>query len=97
MFGVRPAWLFPVAVADAWLAPFRTFNGYGLFAVMTTDAPRNHRRRQRRRRELAALRIQIQTRRLWTGDPALSRRISRGWTGRCGSPRWVITGKIRGS
>ena len=37
MFGVRPGWLFPVAVADEWLAPFRSFNGYGLFAVMTTE------------------------------------------------------------
>ena len=37
MFGMRPGWLFPVAVADEWLAPFRSFNGYGLFAVMTTD------------------------------------------------------------
>jgi predicted DCC family thiol-disulfide oxidoreductase YuxK len=37
MFGVRPGWLLPVAVADTWLAPFRSFNGYGLFAVMTTE------------------------------------------------------------
>ncbi len=37
LFGVRPAWFYPVAVADAWLEPFRTFNGYGLFAVMTTE------------------------------------------------------------
>src|SRR5208282_6670160 len=36
-FGARPAWVYPVAVADAWLEPFRTFNGYGLFAVMTTE------------------------------------------------------------
>jgi predicted DCC family thiol-disulfide oxidoreductase YuxK len=36
-FGARPVWLYPVAVADAWLEPFRTFNGYGLFAVMTTE------------------------------------------------------------
>jgi predicted DCC family thiol-disulfide oxidoreductase YuxK len=36
-FGVRPGWLFPVAAVDAWLGPFRSFNGYGLFAVMTTD------------------------------------------------------------
>ena len=28
---------YPVAVADAWLEPFRTFSGYGLFAVMTTE------------------------------------------------------------
>ncbi|HEV2437340.1 MAG TPA: lipase maturation factor family protein [Verrucomicrobiae bacterium] len=35
--GARPAWFYPVAVADAWLEPFRTFNGYGLFAVMTTE------------------------------------------------------------
>jgi lipase maturation factor 1 len=37
MSGVRPGWLSPVVVADEWLAPFRSFNGYGLFAVMTTD------------------------------------------------------------
>jgi len=37
MFGLRPGWLLPVAVADEWLAPFRSFNGYGLFAVMTTE------------------------------------------------------------
>ncbi|HLX95061.1 MAG TPA: lipase maturation factor family protein [Verrucomicrobiae bacterium] len=36
-FGARPAWLYPVAIADAWLEPFRTFSGYGLFAVMTTE------------------------------------------------------------
>ncbi len=36
MFGVRPGWLFPVAIVDEWLTPFRSFNGYGLFAVMTT-------------------------------------------------------------
>jgi len=35
--GARPAWLFPVLKTDAWLQPFRTFNGYGLFAVMTTE------------------------------------------------------------
>jgi predicted DCC family thiol-disulfide oxidoreductase YuxK len=35
--GVRPIWFYPVAVADIWLEPFRTFNGYGLFAVMTTE------------------------------------------------------------
>ena len=37
LFGARPAWFYPVAVADAWLEPFRTFSGYGLFAVMTTE------------------------------------------------------------
>src|SRR5208337_3055597 len=35
--GMRPGWLFPAAVADTWLSPLRTLNGYGLFAVMTTD------------------------------------------------------------
>ena len=35
--GSQPGWLYPAAVADAWLQPFRTFNGYGLFAVMTTE------------------------------------------------------------
>ena len=37
IFGARPTWFYPIAVADAWLEPFRTFNGYGLFAVMTTE------------------------------------------------------------
>ncbi len=36
-FNARPAWFYPVAIADAWLEPFRTFSGYGLFAVMTTE------------------------------------------------------------
>jgi len=37
LFGARPVWFLPVAAVDSWLAPFRTFNGYGLFAVMTTE------------------------------------------------------------
>ena len=37
MFGARPAWFLPVAVADLWLSPLRTVNSYGLFAVMTTQ------------------------------------------------------------
>ena len=37
LFGARPVWFYPVAVADAWLGPYRTFNSYGLFAVMTTE------------------------------------------------------------
>ena len=35
--GARPAWFYPAAVADLWLEPLRTINGYGLFAVMTTE------------------------------------------------------------
>ncbi|MGD0835642.1 MAG: lipase maturation factor family protein [Polyangia bacterium] len=35
--GVRPAALGPVTAVDAWLSPIRTINGYGLFAVMTTE------------------------------------------------------------
>lgn len=37
LFGAPPRWFLPVAAADAWLEPFRTFNSYGLFAVMTTE------------------------------------------------------------
>jgi hypothetical protein len=37
LFGARPGCFLPVAMADAWLEPLRTFNGYGLFAVMTTE------------------------------------------------------------
>jgi predicted DCC family thiol-disulfide oxidoreductase YuxK len=37
MFGARNSFLYPVAVVDEWLGPFRTFSSYGLFAVMTTD------------------------------------------------------------
>jgi lipase maturation factor 1 len=35
--GRQPIWLFPAAIANIWLAPLRTLNSYGLFAVMTTD------------------------------------------------------------
>jgi len=34
---LRPGVLAPVAAVDAWLSPIRTLNGYGLFAVMTTE------------------------------------------------------------
>ncbi len=37
LFGAQPRWFLPVAAADAWIEPFRTFNTYGLFAVMTTE------------------------------------------------------------
>jgi predicted DCC family thiol-disulfide oxidoreductase YuxK len=37
ILGAQPGWLPPVAFADEWLMPFRTINGYGLFAVMTTE------------------------------------------------------------
>jgi lipase maturation factor 1 len=32
-------WPGPILSAYVWLSPFRTFNGYGLFAVMTTTRP----------------------------------------------------------
>ncbi len=35
--GYRPAVLMPAAMAEGLLAPLRTFNSYGLFAVMTTE------------------------------------------------------------
>ena len=37
IFGARTKLFYPVAAANEWLAPFRTVNGYGLFAVMTTE------------------------------------------------------------
>jgi lipase maturation factor 1 len=36
---VLPAWTSPIAKLHEWLAPFRSINGYGLFAVMTTERP----------------------------------------------------------
>jgi predicted DCC family thiol-disulfide oxidoreductase YuxK len=36
MFGVRSGLWFPTAILNAEIAPFRTVNSYGLFAVMTT-------------------------------------------------------------
>jgi len=36
---LAPGWTGPVSGLDRWLAPFRTFNDYGLFAVMTTSRP----------------------------------------------------------
>jgi uncharacterized membrane protein YphA (DoxX/SURF4 family) len=37
VLGFTTVLLYPVEVADGLLSPYRTFNGYGLFAVMTTD------------------------------------------------------------
>ncbi len=37
--GLRLPWPSPVIAVYEWLAPFRTFNNYGLFAVMTTSRP----------------------------------------------------------
>jgi hypothetical protein len=39
MFDLRPSLSKPVATLHQWLAPFRSFNSYGLFAVMTTRRP----------------------------------------------------------
>ena len=39
MFRVPMPWPRPMLAVYAWLAPFRTFNSYGLFAVMTTSRP----------------------------------------------------------
>lgn len=38
-FGPLPGWTSPVVTVYRWLAPFRTVNSYGLFAVMTTERP----------------------------------------------------------
>ena len=37
IFGVQSSLFYPVACVGQWLSPFRTINGYGLFAVMTTE------------------------------------------------------------
>ena len=39
MFRVPIPWPRPMVGLYAWLAPFRSFNNYGLFAVMTTSRP----------------------------------------------------------
>jgi predicted DCC family thiol-disulfide oxidoreductase YuxK len=39
MFGLSLMWPGPLVGVYQWLAPFRTFNHYGLFAVMTTSRP----------------------------------------------------------
>jgi hypothetical protein len=39
MFSIRPAVFKPLAAMHQWLAPFRSLNNYGLFAVMTTTRP----------------------------------------------------------
>jgi len=38
-FRVRVPWPRPMAAVEEWLMPLRTFNTYGLFAVMTTSRP----------------------------------------------------------
>jgi hypothetical protein len=37
--GVKQAWPTPVVWVYSWTLPFRTFNGYGLFRVMTQTRP----------------------------------------------------------
>ena len=37
--GVRQAWPAPIVWLYEWAQPFRTFNGYGLFAMMTQSRP----------------------------------------------------------
>ena len=44
----------PAAAIDDLFEPFHIINPYGLFAVMTTDARRDHRRGLRRRRSNGA-------------------------------------------
>jgi predicted DCC family thiol-disulfide oxidoreductase YuxK len=39
MIGFPPRALYPVAALNQWLSPLRSFNAYGLFAVMTTRRP----------------------------------------------------------
>ncbi|MGO8931960.1 MAG: lipase maturation factor family protein [Limisphaerales bacterium] len=39
MFRVRLPWPRPLLAVFGWLGPFRSFNSYGLFAVMTTSRP----------------------------------------------------------
>jgi hypothetical protein len=39
MFHVRVPWPHPMVAVYGWLEPFRSFNSYGLFAVMTTSRP----------------------------------------------------------
>jgi len=39
MFQIRLPWPKPIIAVYDWLVPFRTFNNYGLFAVMTTSRP----------------------------------------------------------
>ncbi len=39
LFRWQPVWLGPASALSEWLTPFRTFNRYGLFAVMTTSRP----------------------------------------------------------
>jgi predicted DCC family thiol-disulfide oxidoreductase YuxK len=39
MFRIPMPWPKPVVAVYGWLAPFRSFNSYGLFAVMTTSRP----------------------------------------------------------
>jgi len=39
LFRIQPAILKPFAAVQQWLAPFRSLNSYGLFAVMTPSRP----------------------------------------------------------
>ena len=60
---VAPEFLIPseLLMLSQWVEPFRSTNSYGLFAVMTTTSPGDHRRGERRRRELDALPVPLET------------------------------------
>ena len=53
---------FPMRRLADWLEPLRSTNSYGLFAVMTTESPGDHRRGQRRRHELEAVSVSLEAR-----------------------------------
>ena len=80
-----PRW---TAAALDWVAPLRSFNGYGLFRVMTTDRPELVIEGSRDGTHWQEYEFR------WKPGPVARRprsssRTIRGSTGRCGSPPWT--------
>ena len=78
-------------------SPLRIVNSYGLFAVMTTRAPGDHRRGLERRRRRGPRTSSGTSRATCIARRRSSPRTSRDSIGRCGSPRSATTSRIAGS
>ena len=95
--GLRIPWPRPILQALDVADSFRSINGYGLFAVMTTSRPEIVVEGSADGLTWLPVRVQVEARRAGVGRPVSWPRTSRGWTGRCGSRPWARATGIRGS
>ena len=93
---VSQRWPAPVSGLYRWVQPFRTFNNYGLFAVMTPTRPEIIVQGSDDGRTWLDYEFKYKPGDVGRARPDLSRPINRAWIGRCGLPRWAARGTTRG-